>query len=148
SDFPLQLVRPLGQCITWDRGQTPVTTRLNTLSRGITRVCPQVGPLLGSDPRRNRMGDTVTFTVSGSPQVVSRAIEEYARSQGSVSAIVVPWENAAVTLSMAVTAVKTDGSAIEHTNLGTIRLKAAGVERPSAAIAPQPPHPPHPPHAH
>jgi hypothetical protein len=85
------------------------------------------------------MGDTVTFTVSGSPQVVSRAIEEYARTQGSVSAIVVPWESDDVTLSMAVTAVKTDGWAIEHTNLGTIRLKAAGEERTSVAIAAEPP---------
>lgn len=85
------------------------------------------------------MGDTVTFTVSGSPQVVSRAIEEYARTQGSVSAIVVPWESDEVTLSMAVTAVKTDGWAIEHTNLGTIRLKAAGEERTSVAIAAEPP---------
>jgi hypothetical protein len=84
------------------------------------------------------MGDTVTFTVIGSPHVVSRAIEEYARTQGSLSAIVVPWESDAVTLSMAVTAVKTDGWAIEHTNLGTIRLKAAGDERTSVAIASEP----------
>lgn len=112
SDFPLQLVRPPGQCITLDRGQTP---------------------------GRNRMGDTVTFTVNGSPQVVSRAIEEYARTQGSLSAIVVPWESDEVTLSMAVTAVKTDGWAIEHTNLGTIRLQAAGEERTSVAIASEPP---------
>jgi hypothetical protein len=85
------------------------------------------------------VGDTVMFTVSGSPPVVARAIEEYARSQGSVSAIVVPWESDEVTLSMAVTAVKTDGWAIEHTNLGTIRLKAAGEERTSVAIAAEPP---------
>jgi len=85
------------------------------------------------------VGDTVTFTASGSPQVVSRAIEEYARTQGSVSAIVVPWESDDVTLSMAVTAVKTDGWAIEHTNLGTIRLKAAGEEKTSVAIAAEPP---------
>jgi hypothetical protein len=91
------------------------------------------------------VGDTVTFTASGSPQVVSRAIEEYARTQGSVSAIVVPWESDDVTLSMAVTAVKTDGWAIEHTNLGTIRLKAAGEEKTSVAIAAEPP-PDHPDH--
>jgi hypothetical protein len=82
---------------------------------------------------------TVTFTATGSPRVVSRAIEEYARTQGSVSAIVVPWESDEVTLSMAVTAVKTDGWAIEHTNLGTIRLRAAGEERTSVAIAAEPP---------
>ena len=48
---------------------------------------------------------------------MSRAIEEFARSQGHVTAIVVPWESDATTLSMAVTAVKSDGWAIEHTNL-------------------------------
>jgi hypothetical protein len=74
------------------------------------------------------MGETVTFTATGSPQVVSRAIEEYARSQGRVTAIVVPWESDDTMLSMAVTAVKSDGWAIEHTNLGTIRLVAAGDE--------------------
>ena len=84
------------------------------------------------------VGNTVTFTASGSPQVVSRAIEEYARTQGTVSAIVVPWESDASTLSMAVTAVKTDGWAIEHTNLGTIRLRAAGEEKTSVAIAAEP----------
>ena len=84
----------------------------------------------------------VTFTAAGSPQVVSRAIEEYARSQGHVTAIVVPWESDATTLSMAVTAVKTDGWAIEHTNLGTIRLIDAGAERTEVAIAAeQPDHP-------
>ena len=81
------------------------------------------------------MADTVTFTVAGSPRVVSRAIEEYARAQGHVSAIVVPWESDATTLSMAVTAVKADGWAIEHTNLGTIRLQEAGRERTAVAIA-------------
>ena len=51
------------------------------------------------------MGETLTFTATGSPQVVSRAIEEYARTQGHVTAIVVPWESDATTLRMAVTAV-------------------------------------------
>lgn len=87
----------------------------------------------------NGVRETVTFTASGSPQVVSRAIEEYARGQGRVSAIVVPWESDDTTLSMAVTAVKSDGWAIEHTNLGTIRLKEAGAERTSVAIAAEPP---------
>ena len=85
------------------------------------------------------MGDIVTFTTAGSPQVVSRAIEEYARGQGHVTAIVVPWESDATTLSMAVTAVKSDGWAIEHTNLGTIRLIDAGPERTTVAIAAEPP---------
>jgi hypothetical protein len=90
------------------------------------------------------MGETVTFTTTGSPQVVSRAIEEYARSQGRVTAIVVPWESDDTMLSMAVTAVKSDGWAIEHTNLGTIRLVAAGDERTEVAIAAEPrDHPDH-----
>lgn len=75
------------------------------------------------------MDDSLTFTATGSPQVVSRAIEEYARVQGNVTALVVPWESDGKTLNMAVTAVKSDGWAIEHTNLGTIRLIDAGKER-------------------
>ena len=84
----------------------------------------------------------ITFTATGSPQVVSRAIEEYARGQGHVAAIVVPWESDGTTLSMAVTAVKSDGWAIEHTNLGTIRLVDAGQERTKVAIAAEPPNHP------
>ena len=90
------------------------------------------------------MGETLTFTATGSPQVVSRAIEEYARTQGHVTAIVVPWESDATTLRMAVTAVKSDGWAIEHTNLGTIRLVDAGQERTEVAIAAEPPDHPEP----
>jgi len=85
------------------------------------------------------MGDIVRFTVTGSPKTVSRAIEEYARSAGHVTAIVVPWESDGTALSMAVTAVKADGWAIEHTNLGTIRLVDAGQERTDLAITPEPP---------
>src|SRR2546428_8034417 len=85
------------------------------------------------------MGEIVTFTATGSPEVVSRAIEDYARGEGHVNAIVVPWESEGTTLSMAVTAVKSDGWAIEHTNLGTIRLIDAGHERTTVAIAAEPP---------
>ena len=85
------------------------------------------------------MGEIVTFTARGSPQVVSRAIEEYAGGQGHITAIVVPWESDKTTLSMAVTAVKTDGWAIEHTNLGTIRLIDAGQERTTVTIAAETP---------
>jgi hypothetical protein len=85
------------------------------------------------------MGEILTFTVAGSPQTVSRAIEEYARGEGRVTAIVVPWESDRNTLSMAVTAVKKDGWAIEHTNLGTIRLTDAGDERTTLAITAEPP---------
>jgi hypothetical protein len=77
----------------------------------------------------------VNFLAAGSPRVVSRAIEEFALGQGHVTAIVVPWESDDTTLSMAVTAVKSDGWAIEHTNLGTIRLTDAGAERTAVAIA-------------
>jgi hypothetical protein len=88
------------------------------------------------------MGEFLTFTATGSPQVLSRAIEEYARGQGHVNALVVPWESDGNTLSMAVTAVKSDGWAIEHTNLGTIRLIDAGGERTEVAIAAElPDHP-------
>jgi len=75
------------------------------------------------------------FIAAGSPRVVSRAIEEFARGQGHVTAIVVPWESDGTTLSMAVTAVKSDGWAIEHTNLGTIRLADAGQDRTDVLIA-------------
>jgi hypothetical protein len=84
------------------------------------------------------MGEIIRLTVEGSPLTVSRAIEEYARGEGRVTAIVVPWESNAETLSMAVTAVKKDGWAIEHTNLGTIRLTDAGQERTTLAITAEP----------
>lgn len=87
------------------------------------------------------MSEFLTFTATGSPQVVSRAIEEYARGQG-VTALVVPWESDGKMLSMAVTSVKSDGWAIEHTNLGTIRLVDAGPERTEVALfAELPDHP-------
>ena len=81
------------------------------------------------------MSEFLTFTATGSPLVVSRAIEEYARGQGHVTALVVPWESDGKTLSMAVTAVKTDGWAIEHTNLGTITLTDLGNDATRVAIA-------------
>lgn len=84
------------------------------------------------------------FIAAGSPLVVSRAIEEYARAQGHVTAIVVPWESDDTTLNMAVTAVKSDGWAIEHTNLGTIRLAGAGPERTAVAISAEVPDQPEP----
>jgi hypothetical protein len=84
------------------------------------------------------------FVVAGSPRVVSRAIEEYAVQQRTVSALVVPWESDRETLSMAVTSVRGDGWAIEHVNLGTIRLTDLGEDRTRVAIAPDDPeHPDH-----
>ena len=41
---------------------------------------------------------------------------------GHLTAIVVPWESSDTAVCMAVTAVRADGWAIEHINLGTIRL--------------------------
>jgi hypothetical protein len=81
----------------------------------------------------------IEFVVNGSPKIVSRAIEEFARGQGHVTAIVVPWESDGTTLSMAVTAVKIDGWAIEHTNLGTIRLADAGPDQTGVVIVAEAP---------
>ena len=67
-------------------------------------------------------------------RLVSRAIEEYAPRPGMVNAIVVPWESTREALSMAVTAAKSDGWAIEHTNLGTIRLTDAVKNAPIVSI--------------
>jgi hypothetical protein len=75
------------------------------------------------------------FTATGSPRVVSSAIEQYATGQGSLNAIVVPWESDRVTLSMAVTAAKGEGWAIEHINLGTIRLTDLGNDLTRVAIS-------------
>ena len=66
------------------------------------------------------------FVTKGSPRTVSQAIEELAHGQGHVSAIVVPWECTATMLSMSVTSVRSDGWAIEHTNLGTVTLTDLG----------------------
>jgi hypothetical protein len=79
--------------------------------------------------------EIIEFTTSGSPRDVSSAIEQYATGHGSLNAIVVPWESDRVTLSMAVTSVKGEGWAIEHTNLGTIRLTDLGNDMTRVAIA-------------
>jgi hypothetical protein len=74
------------------------------------------------------------FTANGSPKDLSQAIEQFAMGQGSLSAIVVPWESDRTTLSMAVTAQKVDGWAIEHTNIGTIKLSDLGNHLTGVAI--------------
>jgi hypothetical protein len=71
----------------------------------------------------------VEFIAKGAPRVLSRAIEEHARGRGAVSVLEVPWESDQVTLRMAVTLVKSDGWAIEHTNLGTVTLTDLGDDR-------------------
>ena len=77
----------------------------------------------------------IEFVASGSPRAVSQAIEEYAAGQRTVSAMVVPWESDLAVLKMSVTAVSGDGWAIEHTNLGTIRLMDLGNERTQVSAA-------------
>jgi hypothetical protein len=78
------------------------------------------------------------FIAAGSPGVASRAIEECARGQGNVTAIVVPWESGAAMLSMAVTLARGDGWAVEHTNLGTIQLTDAGLAQSRVTIIAEP----------
>src|ERR1700730_3310037 len=80
--------------------------------------------------------EIIEFTVSGSPRAISSAIEEFAAVHGSLHAIVVPWESDNVTLSMAVTSAKADGWAIEHTNLGTVKLTDIGNDSTRVAFAP------------
>ena len=75
------------------------------------------------------------FEAPGSPTELARAIEAFAQGRGSVTAIVVPWESDAASISMAVTSVKADGWAIEHTNLGTISLTADGAATRIALVA-------------
>jgi hypothetical protein len=71
----------------------------------------------------------IEFVASGTPRTVSRAIEAYAQDQRSVAALVVPWESDRETVSMSATSVGGEGWAIEHTNLGTIRLTDLGNDR-------------------
>jgi hypothetical protein len=77
----------------------------------------------------------IEFVAAGSPRVLSRAIEDFAAAQRIVAAIVVPWESDSVTLTMSVTAVSGDGWAIEHENLGSIRLTDLGGERTRVMVA-------------
>jgi hypothetical protein len=79
--------------------------------------------------------EILEFTAIGDPRVVSQAIEKYTTGRGSLNAIVVPWESDRVTLSMAVTSAKGEGWAIEHTNLGTIRLTDLGNDLTRVTIA-------------
>jgi hypothetical protein len=78
--------------------------------------------------------EILQFTATGSPRELSHAIEGFATGQGSLSAIVVPWESDQVTLSMAVTSVNGEGWAIEHTNIGTIQLTDLGNDLTRVAI--------------
>jgi hypothetical protein len=79
-------------------------------------------------------GQICVFTASGSARGLSRAIEQYADERRVLSALLVPWETDGATLSMAVTSVKVDGWAIEHTNLATIKLLDLGGDRTEVTI--------------
>jgi hypothetical protein len=68
------------------------------------------------------------FMTAGSPRIVSGAVEQLAIGLGSLTAIVVPWESDRTTLSMAVASTQGEGWALEHTNLGTVRLTDMGNE--------------------
>ena len=68
------------------------------------------------------------FMTAGSPTAVSAAIEQLATGLGSLTAIIVPWESDRTTLSMAIASTQGEGWALEHTNLGTIRLTDIGNE--------------------
>jgi hypothetical protein len=62
------------------------------------------------------------FMTPGSPRAVSGAIEQFAIGLGSLTAVVVPWESDKNTLCMAVASTQGEGWALEHTNIGTLRL--------------------------
>jgi hypothetical protein len=68
------------------------------------------------------------FVTSGSPRALSGAIEQLAIGHGSLTAIIVPWESDRNTLCMAVASTQGEGWALEHTNLGTVRLTDLGNE--------------------
>jgi len=72
------------------------------------------------------MTEIVHFTAQGPAKSLASAIEAYALAQGHVSALVVPWESSPTTLNLAVTAVRAEGWAIEHTNLGTVTVTDNG----------------------
>ena len=79
-------------------------------------------------------GHIVEFIATGTPRALSKALEEHAKGLGSVSVLLVPWESDDATLSMAVTLVDSDGWAIEHTNLGTVKLTDLGHDHTRIAL--------------
>lgn len=89
------------------------------------------------DPIQSMSPAIVEFTARGSARTLSSAIEAYAAERRIVNALVVPWESDAAVLRMAVTATKSDGWAIEHTNLGTISLADLGGERTRVVVVAQ-----------
>jgi hypothetical protein len=69
------------------------------------------------------------FMTAGSPRAVSGAIEQFTIGLGSLTAVVVPWESDKGTLSMAVASTQGEGWALEHTNIGTLRLVDLGNDK-------------------
>lgn len=87
-------------------------------------------------------GQILAFTAAGAAKPLAEAIERHGQHHGTLHAIVVPWESEGDTVSMAVTSVRTDGWAIEHTNLGTITLTDLGSQLTRVVvIAHEPNHP-------
>ena len=80
------------------------------------------------------VGHIVEFIATGTPRSLSQAIEQHAARLGSVLVLLVPWESDDVTLSMAITLVNSDGWAIEHTNLGTVKLTDLGHDHTQIAL--------------
>lgn len=74
-------------------------------------------------------GRILQFTAAGNPKALGRRIEDFAQQRRVVAANVVPWEGDERTVSLSVTSVRSEGWAIEHTNLGTIRLTDLGGDR-------------------
>jgi hypothetical protein len=68
------------------------------------------------------------FMTAGSPRAISGAVEQLAIGLGSLTAIVVPWESDRTTLCVAIACTQGEGWALEHTNLGTVRLTDLGNE--------------------
>jgi hypothetical protein len=69
------------------------------------------------------------FMTGGSPRAVSGAIEQFAIGLGSLTAVVVPWESEKSALTMAVASTQGEGWALEHTNIGTLRLSDLGNDK-------------------
>ena len=68
----------------------------------------------------------IEFAASKPAKSLASDIEAFALAQGHVSALIVPWESTPTTLRLAVTSVRGEGWAIEHTNLGTLTLTDLG----------------------
>ena len=79
-------------------------------------------------------GPILEFAAAGPAKQLTKAIEQHARQNGTLHAIVVPWESDDVTWSMAVTLANSDSWAIEHTNLGTVKLTDLGYDHMRIAL--------------